>query len=99
MEHLKLNNIDNVEIHKIALGKRREKRTLAVRKSETGTGSLQEDIKASTLQEEDSEIIQVEIDSLDRQITTNNLPKPDFVKIDVEGLEMGVLQGMSETIL
>ena len=98
LEHLKLNNIDNVEIHKIALGKRREKGTLAVRKSETGTGSLQEDIKASILQKKDSETIQLEIDSLDRQITTNNLPKPDFVKIDVEGLEMDVLHGMSDTI-
>ena len=98
LEHLKLNNFDNVEVHQIALGKRREKGTLTVRKSETGTGSLQEDIKASILQEKDSETIQVEINPLDSQITTNNLPKPDFVKIDVEGLEMDVLQGMSDTI-
>lgn len=93
-EHLKLNNLNNVEVHQIALGKKREKATLAVRKSETGTGSLQEDIKASILQEKGAETIQVEIDTLDNQITTNNLPKPDFVKIDVEGLEMDVLDGM-----
>lgn len=98
LEHLKLNNLNNVEVHQIALGKNREKATLAVRKSETGTGSLQEDIKASILQEKGAETIQVEIDTLDNQITTNNLPKPDFVKIDVEGLEMDVLHGMSETI-
>jgi FkbM family methyltransferase len=98
LEHLKLNNLDNVEVQQIALGKMREKRQLAVRKSETGTGSFQEDIKASILQEKGSEIIQVEIDSLDNQIITNNLPKPDFVKIDVEGLEMDVLHGMSDTI-
>ena len=34
------------------------------------------------------------MDTLDNQIITNNLPKPDFVKIDVEGLEMDVLDGM-----
>jgi FkbM family methyltransferase len=94
LEHLKLNNFDNVEVHQIALGKKTGKATLAVWKSETGTGSLQEDIKASILQEKCSKTIQVEIDSLDSQIITNNLPKPDFVKIDVEGLEMDVLDGM-----
>jgi FkbM family methyltransferase len=97
-EHLKLNNLDNVEVQQIALGKKREKGTLAVRQSETGTGSLQEDIKASILQEKGAETIQVEIDTLDNQIATNNLPKPDFVKIDVEGLEMDVLDGMREII-
>jgi FkbM family methyltransferase len=92
-EHLKLNNFDNVEVRQIALGKKREKATLAVRQLDTGTGSLQEDIKASILKEKGAETIQVEIDTLDNQITTNNLPKPDFVKIDVEGLEMDVLDG------
>ena len=98
LEHLKLNNFDNVEVHQIALGKKTGKAILAVRQSDAGTGSLQEDIKASILQEKGSNTIQVEIDSLDSQIITNNLPKPDLVKIDVEGLELDVLQGMSETI-
>lgn len=98
LEHLKLNNFDNVKVYKIALGKKREDATLAVRKSETGTGSLQENIKASILQEKGAETVQVEVDTLDNQITTNNLPKPDFVKIDVEGLEMDVLGGMQRII-
>lgn len=97
-EHLRLNNFDNVEVKQIALGKKREKGILAVRKSETGTGSLQEDIKASILQEKGAETIQIEIDILDNQVITNNLPKPDFVKIDVEGLEMDVLGGMQRII-
>lgn len=97
-EHLKLNDFDNIEVRQIALGKKREKATLAIRKSDTGTGSLQEDIKASILQEKGAKTIQVEIDTIDNQITTNNLPKPDFVKIDVEGLERDVLEGMRGVI-
>jgi len=98
MEHLRLNNFDNVEVCQIALGKEKRKATLAFRQSGTGTGSLQENIKASILQEKGANTIEVRMDSLDKQIATNNLPRPDFAKIDVEGLEMDVLHGMSNTI-
>jgi hypothetical protein len=40
----------------------------------------------------------VNIDSLDNQMINQNLPKPDIVKIDVEGLELDVLEGMKQTI-
>ncbi len=98
VEHLKLNNFDNVEVQQIALGAKTGKATLAVRKSDSGTGSLQEDIKTSIIKEKGAKTIQVEIDTLDNQVVTNNLPKPDFVKIDVEGLEMQVLGGMQRII-
>ena len=39
----------------------------------------------------------MKVDSLDHQIATGNLPKPYFIKIDVQGVELDVLLRMSKT--
>ena len=38
------------------------------------------------------------MNSIDREINESSLPEPDIVKIDVEGVELDVLHGMTETI-
>jgi hypothetical protein len=63
-----------------------------------GEGSLQEDIKTRLLAQRDATAIQADIDTFDHQISSYHLSKPDFAKIDVEGLEMDVLLGISNTI-
>ena len=40
----------------------------------------------------------VETSQLDEAVTSFELPQPDFLKIDVQGLSLEVLQGASETL-
>ncbi len=98
IENVKLNRFNNVEVWQMGVGKKRDKTTLVFHPSGPGSGSAQEDIKSQVLKRKGAKAIRVEIDSLDNLITTNNLPKPNFIKIDVEGLETDVLLGMVETI-
>ncbi len=98
LRKIKLNMLDNIEVRQIAIAREMGNGTLASRPSQFGTSSLQEDIQTKILKEEGGEAIPVKMDSLDHQISANHLPKPNLVKIDVEGLEKDVLLGMNETI-
>jgi FkbM family methyltransferase len=98
VDQVRLNHFDMVEVRQIGLGKTHETTKLAFRPADPGRGSVQEHIRATTLRHDDAITIEVELDSLDHQIVMSHLPEPDFIKIDVEGLEFDVLQGMTETI-
>jgi len=98
LKRIKLNLLDNVEARPVAVGNETGRRTLAFRDTDSGTSSLQEEMKAQILHEKGAGSVQVAVDSLDRQVAAHHFPKPDLIKIDVEGFEMDVLLGMSETI-
>lgn len=92
-----LNKFDNVTIFQVAIGNRQEKAQLAIRRHDYATGSIDPSIKTQILQEQGA-LIEVAVDTLDHRIQVTQLPLPDFVKIDVEGYELNVLNGMTETI-
>ncbi len=84
--HLKANHCNNVEVIEACVGDREGKARLETRVG-TGTGFVS-----------DTGNIEVDMVVLDELVDSGKLPKPDFIKMDVEGGEMMVLQGAKHLI-
>jgi len=98
IEHTQLNDVDNVQVLNIGIGDIQGINTLVFNQNDHGRGSMVEDIQSQIFKERGAAQLKVEVDTLDACIVLNNLPKPDFIKIDIEGMEYNALIGMSETI-
>lgn len=97
-ENLLLNNFDNVKVKQIALGRDRKKETLAFPSMIPGVGSIEKHEKTRILRQKGAKTVEVKVDTVDNLIAAKKLPKPEFIKIDVQGVELDVLVGMSNTI-
>jgi len=95
--NVQLNQLNNVELLRIGIGNKQEIKTLAVRKYYPGSGSMEDYIKSGIMREK-YKTFQVEVDTLDHCIEKKDLPKPDLIKIDIEGMEYNALLGMAETL-
>jgi len=96
-KNLDLNGLTNITVAQVGLGDKRETKTLAFGRLSQGAGSMDDAIKAKILREKGSKALQVQVEvyTLDDYMETNRLPRPDFIKIDVEGMEYHVLSGMT----
>lgn len=86
-KHLKLNYCHNVKIIKACLGD----------KTETVAFSTEDDSTTGRIRNNGT--LKVEMTKLDDLVEKNIIPPPDFMKIDVEGAEILVLEGSKHTII
>lgn len=91
-ENARLNDL-SPDVQQIALSNRDETLDFALQSAAVGTG-----LQALSNASEPYAVLSVQARHGDTHITEENLPRPDILKIDVEGLELDVFNGLSETL-
>lgn len=90
-ENIRINGFEKSSVFEFALGEKDEEKTFYT----AGSGST---FDPSFIGGSPEEQVSVKIRRLDEVVTAENLQKPDFIKIDVEGHELQVLKGATSTI-
>src|SRR4051812_48448173 len=87
--HIDLNGIENIVVHPFALGERDEIATYYEPVGNLSAGSFVEPCENK---------VELPIRNADDAVAELNLPRLDFVKVDVEGMEENVFRGLARTI-
>ncbi len=99
LENLRLNDVRNVTVRNVAVGDHHG--SLVLTWDELMAGGASGDPSVSLQIARSSRrkgSVTVEVAPLDDDIARGSLPPPDFIKIDIEGMELPALLGMPRTL-
>lgn len=96
-ENLALNKLTNVSIRPYGLSTAPGVAKLSFDPLMPGGGSIDSAISKTIGEHGGSKSVEIELRTMDEQVASG-LPRPDFIKVDVEGAELDVLKGGVETL-
>ena len=99
IDNVKLNSLKNVRVFNRGISSEQGQLELTYDPLMPGAGSGNQEVSRQIAASVTAaRKVQIQVATLDSEIETLNLPPPQFIKIDIEGMELNALRGMGRTL-